>query len=199
VWRWRDLICALRPDSMQQIYARFEPALPAVRRRSFVTMSGSSVRALDSIERAREDSPDAFFRDLSARTAGDHGRACGDERVVDRALLRLRSFVAHPGGVIHSEAVVPPSTLDAGTNDGIVNSGRQLIRPDDPNELVAVVLADHFDVIGHYDRTVFVADEHGNESKRDLTSGLLHSGNQFRDDQFFELWRRVAQTICEEE
>jgi pimeloyl-ACP methyl ester carboxylesterase len=198
VWRWRELITALKPDSMQRIYATFEPALPAVRRRSFVTMSGSSVRALESIERAREDSPDAFFRDLSARTAGDHGRG-GEQRVVDRALVRLRTFVAHPGSVIHSDAVLPPSTLDASTNDGIVNSARQLVRPDDPNELVAVVLADHFDVIGHYDRTVYIADENGNESPRELTAGLLHSGNHFRDNQFFELYRRVAQAITDEE
>jgi pimeloyl-ACP methyl ester carboxylesterase len=197
VARWRDLIISLKPSSMQQTYAAFEPGLPAVRRRSFVTISGTSLSALAPAEQPSNAGPDAFFRDLSARTAGDHGRG-GDEHLVLRTLEALRGFVAHPASVIHSELALLPATIDASTNDGVVNSARQLVRPDDPNELVAVVLADHFDVVGHYDRTVWLTDKDGTESQRDLTSGLLHSGNHFRDDQFFELYRRVALAILEE-
>ena len=79
VWRWRELISALKPSAMQAIYAEFEPGLPAVRRRSFVTMCGASLRALVPGEHGHNDGRDAFFRDLYARTAGERGTG-GDER-----------------------------------------------------------------------------------------------------------------------
>ena len=100
--------------------------------------------------------------------------------------------------MIHSSDALLPAVIDATTNDGLVNSARQLVRPDDPKELVAVVLADHFDVIGHYNRAVFITDERGSDERRALGSGLLRSGNHFGDDQFFELYRRVALAIAEE-
>jgi hypothetical protein len=38
-----------------------------------------------------------------------------------------------------------------------------LLDPSNEEELAGIVVADHFDVIGYYDRYMFRADEHGHE------------------------------------
>ena len=78
----------------------------------------------------------------------------------------------------------------------MVNSVRQLIDPSDPHELAGVVIADHFDVIGHFDRTLWVTDPKTSEEKPvHVVSGLLHSGSEFRDNQFFALVERVSSCL----
>jgi hypothetical protein len=94
---------------------------------------------------------------------------------------------------------LPPAHLDAKTNDGVVNAVRQLIVPNDASELAALVIADHFDVLGYYDRRQSIAE--GGEDDVQV-SGLLHSGSFFRDTEFFALYRKVADVIadsCREE
>jgi hypothetical protein len=73
-------------------------------------------------------------------------------------------------------------------NDGVVNSARQIVNLNE-EELAGFVVADHADVLGHYDR------QDGLIAGRPFNAGLFHSGAGFGDPQFFELYRRVAQEI----
>jgi hypothetical protein len=68
--------------------------------------------------------------------------------------------------------------------------------PSDEGELAGIVVADHYDVVGYYDRHVWTVDGDGTEQVTQVISGLLHSGSGFRDNQFFELYRRVANVIA---
>jgi pimeloyl-ACP methyl ester carboxylesterase len=188
--RWQGFFHALTPDAMDALYARSEP-LEGVARRSFVTMAG---RALDV---AGAHAPaDDFFRELSRRTSGSGNGFTRHEPVVRSAMLRLRdALAAGSARVVVSEHAKAPPHVDAQTNDGVVNAARQLIDPTDERELCAVVVADHFDVLGYYDRRVGVAEPGAQEPAPDLVSGLLHSGSCFRDSEFFALYRRVGDAI----
>jgi len=64
----------------------------------------------------------------------------------------------------------------------IVNAGRR-------EEVGGFVVADHGDVLGHYDRQDALI------GGKPYDAGLFHSGAAFGDDEFFGLYRRVAQAI----
>ena len=74
-------------------------------------------------------------------------------------------------------------------NDGVVNTVRQIVHPDKPEEVSGFVVADHADVLGHYDRQDSLIEG------SPYNAGLFHSGAGFGDDEFFKLYRRVAQAI----
>jgi hypothetical protein len=100
--------------------------------------------------------------------------------------------------VIAASADLIPLEVDAIINDGVVNSARQLIDPADASELAAVVVADHFDVVGHYDRSSWVTDpQTGDEQLQTVVNGLLHSGSEFRDNEFFELFHAISDCISQ--
>lgn len=189
--RWQGFFYALTPEAMGALYARAEP-LPIVARRSFVTMAA---RALDV---AGAHAPaDDFFRELSRRTSGSGNGFTRHEPAVRSAVMRLRdALAAGTQRVVVSERAKAPLHIDAQTNDGVVNAARQLIDPADERELCAVVVADHFDVLGYYDRRQG-APEPGAQDQEAL-SGLLHSGSCFRDGEFFALYRRVGDAILEQ-
>lgn len=181
--RWDGFLHALTPEAMHSLYAGVEPRRDVVRR-SFVTMAG----------RPRPDAtnasgPDALFELLSRRAAGEGNGFTRHPQPVRDAISALRSALDNPSSVIVSSQAAPPDHVDAHTNDGIVNSVRQLASPTDPEELAAVVIADHFDVLGYYDRGLGLAGS-------DAVSGLLHSGSCFRDAEFFALYRRVGDEIA---
>jgi hypothetical protein len=112
------------------------------------------------------------------------------------SLDALGSACSDPARIIAADPRLVPLRADRALNDGVVNSSRQLIEPLDPKEFVALVVADHFDVVGHYDRALYVTDpKTGKSETKDEMSGLLHSGSRFRDDQFFELIDLVAATL----
>jgi pimeloyl-ACP methyl ester carboxylesterase len=165
-----------------------------VLRRSFVTVAGQPV-----LGETRTPLEDSFFRDLSRRASGWGTGAAEEGPLVQASVARLRRALVSEASdlVICGHGVELPQPLDAGHNDGVVNSARQLMDPNDPDELAGIVVSDHFDVIGYYDRHVFTLDESGHEQATQVLSGLLHSGSGFRDDQFFELYRRVAGVIVE--
>jgi hypothetical protein len=75
------------------------------------------------------------------------------------------------------------------TNDGLASSGLQLLDPADPDELGGVVVGDHGDVLGHYDRKPGLLED------QPIDAGLFHSGSGFNDDAFFELYGQVAAAI----
>src|SRR5437867_12522855 len=71
-------------------------------------------------------------------------------------------------------------------NDGVVNTVRQIVNPGRREEVGGLVVADHGDVLGHYDRQdALIGGEPYN-------AGLFHSGAAFGDDEFFGLYRRGA-------
>jgi pimeloyl-ACP methyl ester carboxylesterase len=79
-------------------------------------------------------------------------------------------------------------------NDGIVNSTRQLFDVSKgTDELAGIVIADHGDLIGHYDRKDPYSDYLLKEIP--LNEGLFHSNAAFGDDQFFSLYKHVAKEI----
>jgi hypothetical protein len=82
--------------------------------------------------------------------------------------------------------------FDLTANDGVINAVRQLLmtRAQQAPALAALVIADHADVLGHYDRRSPLAAEVCQQQ------GLLRSGANFGDDEFFHLWGLVAAHIA---
>jgi hypothetical protein len=105
--------------------------------------------------------------------------------------LLQRLAATRPDLVICSDPERVPAAIDAGLNDGVVNTARQVVDPGEPSQVGGIVIADHADVLGHYDRMDSLIE--GEE----YNAGLFHSGAGFGDDEFFRLHRRVASTILE--
>jgi hypothetical protein len=184
--RWQGFLPALTPDAMESLYATVSP-LPDVARKSFVTMAGRP----KSGERGSDD----FFEELARRSSGHgNGFTRHSTRIRD-GMVALRSALDSDDRLIMSDATMPPAHIDAQTNDGVVNAVRQLIAPSDTGELAALVIADHFDVLGYYDRGLSVSDADPRDAAAQV-SGLLHSGSCFRDTEFFALYRKVADVIA---
>ena len=74
-------------------------------------------------------------------------------------------------------------------NDGVVNTVRQIVHPGRREEVGGFVVADHGDVLGHYDRQDALI------GGKPYNAGVFHSGAAFGHDEFFGLYRRVAQAI----
>ena len=72
---------------------------------------------------------------------------------------------------------------------GVVNTVRQIVNPGRRGEVGGFVVADHADVLGHYDRQDVLI------GGKPYNAGLFHSGAAFGDDEFFGLYRRVAEAI----
>jgi pimeloyl-ACP methyl ester carboxylesterase len=79
--------------------------------------------------------------------------------------------------------VLPP--VDAGDNDGVVTTQSQIV-----GELIGVVVGDHVDVLGRYRRSSLVDEQV-------IDPGLLTSGAEFGDDEFFGLLLRVGDRIAD--
>jgi len=173
MWEHRELIEELDPDAMAALRARVTPER-RVPLTSFVTVAGLS-----------EDAPvpaDPLFRDLHALTADP---VVPELPGLESTLERLR---AHRH-VIAGDAAFDPETIDVRASDGVVTAGLQLLDPADPLELGGIVVADHADVIGHYDRKPALLE------KDPLNVGIFHSGSGFNDDAFFELYGQVVAAI----
>lgn len=215
----RDLVDELTPANMASLYQRLgpDPEL-AVRQRSFVSIAGATPTASESsIKRAKRkpppplgspaanrteapaQAPGALFLATSELTAS-RGTPCATDPgiTVARAVERLNQARRDPSRLIAKDPALLPDAIDPTTNDGMVNSARQLFDPSDEDELAGIVVADHYDVIGHYDREAWTYDPAlGHETRTYKIEGLLHSGSRFRDDQFLELYRRVAHLLLE--
>jgi hypothetical protein len=172
----RELIRDLRPEAMQEVRARLTHD-PRIALTCFVT--GTSPR--DDGDRPS----DPFFRDLHGLTEGPPSVAAE----VEGCGRLLRDLLeARPDLVIRRDGARMPD-FSPGLNDGVVNSLRQLVHPDRADEVGGFVVADHADVLGHYDRQDALVEG------RSYNAGLFHSGAGFGDDQFFALYRRVGQAI----
>lgn len=207
-----DLIADLAPEKSVGRYAKLGVALN-VHRRSFVTVAGvtpdvehsAATRATDApppperqpakLDEAKNEPPDALFLMLAELSSGRRQDCASD--LLPNSIERLREAQANPEKIIAGSPRLLPHHFDGAVNDGVVNSARQLIAPDDRDELAAIVVADHFDVVGHYDRSIWISDpETGDESEKSQVAGLLHSGSRFRDDQFFELVQRISDAMA---
>jgi hypothetical protein len=93
--------------------------------------------------------------------------------LLDEPSLRLPS---------QRDMVLP--AIDPGDSDGIVSTHRQVL-----GELIGVVVGDHVDVLGRYRRTSLV-------DEKTIDPGLLTSGAEFGDDEFFALLALVADRIA---
>jgi len=180
--RHRELIADLRPVHMAQVRStvRHDPSIPLT---CFVT---------GTVPRRGGGESDPFFRDLYGMTADGSAHVGSDvgSAVLDRNRRLLTAALAGRGDavIVGPEGRVP-AAVDLRLNDGIVNSARQLVDGAEPGQFGGFVVADHGDVIGHYDRQDDLIDG------APFNAGLFHSGARFGDDQFFELYRRVANAI----
>ena len=193
VLRWNDLIEALRPDRMEELYQHAVPDLPKV----------TQVELRDHRRACRMHSTQR-----PGPRPTPSSTTCGCAPRVSARAACTRAPSAGPSCVCWSETMQQsekviinrharlPAALDLASNDGVVNSARQLINPRDPDELAAIVVADHFDVVGYYDCSVWVTDAEGVDRPHQLMAGLLHSDSKFGDDEFFKLYRQVAHVIA---
>ncbi|AUX47999.1 uncharacterized protein SOCE26_095250 [Sorangium cellulosum] len=175
LWQNRELIDDLSPVSMAQLRqrCRSEGRVPVT---CFVTTTLAT-------EQASRDA-DAFFLELRRLTADHDAAEATSAMHTSLALLTSRAEAA-----IRCPDVNVPS-FDLGASDGVVNSACQILDPANPAGLGGICVADHADVLGHYDRKdEFIAGP-------PLNAGLFHSGSRFGDNQFFELYKRVALAIA---
>jgi hypothetical protein len=187
LWERWELLDDLAPSRS----LRLRRARRDVVRRSFVTVAGQRSDA------ATTPPADAFFLGLSERAAGTLSGCSNQGERVAASVQRLNAALESRGDlVIKADHVEAPLPIDAEANDGVVNSARQLFDPSDPDELAGIVVGDHFDVVGYYDRHAWMLDGDGELRFEQVLSGLLHSGSGFRDDQFFELYGRVANAVA---
>jgi len=172
----RDLIEDLKADRMEAVRARLSSD-PEIALTCFATGT-----------MPREDSTrpsDPFFKDMYRLTQGSEAASLA---VTDCDRF-LRTLVQeHPDLVIRNGESKMPA-ISPTLNDGVVNTVRQIVNPGRREEVGGFVVADHADVLGHYDRQdALIGGEPYN-------AGLFHSGAAFGDDEFFGLYRRVAQAI----
>ena len=173
----RELINDLRPANMEKLRSMLTPE-PGIALTCFVT--GTELRA----RRGRRS--DSFFTDMYELAKGD-GRA---SPAVDGCRRLLQDLVTRqPDLVIRSDRSRMPRAMHVELNDGVVNTIRQVVNPDARSQVGGIVVADHADVLGHYDRQDSLIE--GNP----YNAGLFHSGAGFGDDEFFKLYRRVAEAV----
>jgi pimeloyl-ACP methyl ester carboxylesterase len=210
IMRSRALIDDLTPAASVERYKKLGKPLNLLRR-SFVTIAGitpnraqsavqsaaTTPRDISSSKYEPESSPpDALFLLLAQLTSGRSTACFESGQLLPNSLRTLQAARNDPRRVLAADPELIPEQLDAAVNDGVVNSVRQLMDPEDADEIAGLVVADHFDVVGHYDRALFVTDpKTGKTREEDKVSGLLHSGSRFRDDQFFNLIERLADVM----
>ena len=169
----RKLIADLAPESMAGLLARSRRDVDA-QITHFVTV----------VPEDRLHYSARFFADLYALTAAnDRGDPTTPAITAAIELLNTCS----------SQAIRPPGStppiFSHRINDGVVNSCRQIADPSDRSTLGGIVVADHVDVIGHYD------DMDALVTGPPLNESIFRSGAGFCDDQFYELHRQIAERI----
>ena len=173
----RELIADLRPANMEKLRSTLTPE-PGIALTCFVT--GTELRA------RRERPSDSFFTDMYDLTKGDGNASAA----VDGCRRLLQDLIkGQPDLVIRSDQSRMPGAIHVELNDGVVNTIRQVVDPDDRSQVGGFVVADHADVLGHYDRQDSLIEG------TPYNAGLFHSGAGFGDDEFFKLYRRVAEAI----
>lgn len=168
VLRHHELLDELRPDAMGSLRASVT-ADPRIALTCFAT--GADVQT------GPDRTSDAFYTEL-------HSFGCdgAPSRAVEANLAR---FASAPESLWIRSPVTPALHVTPNANDGVVNTARQLL---DSAELGGVAVADHADVLGDYDRIDIATGE-------PMNTGIFRSGAEFGDDQFVELYVRVARAL----
>ncbi|MGO9833776.1 MAG: esterase/lipase family protein [Polyangiaceae bacterium] len=168
VMRHHELLDELKPAAMQSLRATVEPD-PRAKVTCFATGA--------DVQEGPGRKSDAFYKELNA-----FGHVDDREPTVPAVLDNVSRIADAPQSVWIRNPTTAPFQIEPGTNDGIVNTARQVL----PGATLAgVVVADHADVLGDYDRFDLATDQ-------PMNTGIFRSGADFGDDQFVELYRRVA-------
>jgi pimeloyl-ACP methyl ester carboxylesterase len=121
--------------------------------------------------------PDKLFRDMWRWTHDGRTKsaspAVAPVSSLDDLALRLPS-----------QRDIRLPSMDAGDNDGVVSTECQAL-----GELIGVVIGDHVDVLGRYRRSSLV-------DAKTIDPGLLTSGAEFGDDEFFGLLVRIGERLA---
>jgi len=196
---------ALRAKSVRQLFPQTV---------SFATCVPSDPVAMDGTPRAC----DQFFARLHALTAREAPASVTTSAALQilekSAHLVIRNPSAHLGafdvsasdGVVNTarQVLLPSPTLSHGGSSGTAPASAQSLPVASPLEANAVpfepifggcVVADHADVIGHYDRRDPLSFDLRGET-RPINDGFFRSGAGFGDDQFFKLYERVADWVA---
>jgi hypothetical protein len=153
------------------------------------------VSSLLSSQPLRAEAKDRVFSvaTVAPRPADDHSDKLFRDlwRWTEQGSLRSAAQPHAPAASLDDPALRLPSQRDfalpkvgEGDNDGIVTTQRQVF-----GELIGVVIGDHVDVLGRYRRTSLVDD-------KVIDPGLLTSGAEFGDDEFFSLILRIGERIA---
>lgn len=162
-----QLAADLRPNVLSALSSR--PLRPAAEGRIFSVATVAP--------RPARNHSDKLFRDLWRWTEHGSRGALASPHAATTALddpaLRLPCQRALQ--------LPPVSETDS---DGVATTKRQVL-----GELIGVVVGDHVDVLGRYRRRSLV-------DGKIIDPGLLTSGAEFGDDEFFELLLRVGERIA---
>ena len=167
------LLKDLRPDSMEKTRQEKPPVLQVP-----VTCFVTVIPTKPVVSGGKARKPDELIASLERLTGDVRGS------VPLPVQENLRVLNAFPGPVVGSPTAEVPA-FDASTSDGIVNAATQILRSPGARP-GGIVLADHGDVIGHYDRQ----DPLTNGTP--INDGIFRSGSGFGDDQFFALYEEVS-------
>ncbi len=168
VLRHHELLEELRPEAMAVLRASVT-ADPRIALTCFAT--GADVQL------GPDRTSDGFYVEL-------HGFGV-DEAPSAQVRANLARLSDAPASLwIHSPET-PALRVTPNSNDGVVNTARQIL---DGAEIGGVAVADHADVLGDYDRVDIATGQ-------PMNTGIFRSGAEFGDDQFVELYRRVARAL----
>jgi pimeloyl-ACP methyl ester carboxylesterase len=162
-----DLARDLRPEVLAPLSSR--PIRPSSEGRMFSIATVAP--------RPATDHSDTLFRDMWRWTR--EGSVASSSHAKSPAAL---DDLAHR--LPTQRALLLPAIAD-GDNDGVVTTQRQVL-----GELIGVVVGDHVDVLGRYRRTSLV-------DGKVIDPGLLTSGAEFGDNEFFELLLRIGNRIAQ--
>jgi pimeloyl-ACP methyl ester carboxylesterase len=165
----RELILELSPENIAKMLRQCGPTMDRIPLCCFATWTPVDPK------RGKRDA--SLFTRLQAMTAAG-GDDVDDPSIVAN-MERMRKAEVFTAG--HS------IDLDPHSNDGFVNTARQLVAS---ARLGGVVVADHIDVVGQYNRTNPVDDS-------TIVYELLTSGAGFNDEVFFALFAAISRTIVE--
>jgi pimeloyl-ACP methyl ester carboxylesterase len=168
VLRHHELLEELRPDAMASLRATVK-ADPRIALTCFAT--GADVKT------GPGPTSDAFYTEL-------HGFGC-DTAPTTEVRANAARLSAEPDAVWIRSPGTPRLRVTPDTNDGVVNTARQIL---EGAEIGGVAIADHADVLGDYDRIDIATGE-------PMNTGIFRSGAEFGDDEFVELYRRAARAI----
>jgi pimeloyl-ACP methyl ester carboxylesterase len=164
-----ELARDLRPGVLEALSAR--PIRPSAEGRVFSVATVAP--------RPVEEHADKLFRDMWRWTHhGGRPRSAALAQPASRPAfhdLELR---------LPTQRAIELPAIDGGDNDGIASTERQVL-----GELIGLVIGDHVDVLGRYRRSSLV-------DGKVIDPGLLTSGAEFGDDEFFALLLRVGDRIA---